>query len=252
MRLAAARAARRRGSSKMSLPPFAQSASSSASGARVVLPAPGGATTTRLHDAASAARIAGSTSSIGSAERSCSIGGARFKVPNSIARRTLRTSVKGSRRCVGRPGNKKAPPLREGQKIRSRMVNLRRLLNRRELPLLRPGARRSAEGPGLGRLRWPRRTGRGLAGGAVLQHVIEREAHGDGGVFVDAFAPRLRQVALQQLHVRDAVDDALAAVLLQFVVEIGGHFRRRHAAQRAKILAAIGAPAFRRAGVRRR
>ena len=42
----------------------------------------------------------------------------------------------------------------------------------------------------------------------------------------------------------DAVDDALAAVLLPFVVEIGGHFRRRHSAQRAKILAAIGALRF--------
>ena len=118
MRLAAARAARRRGSSKMSLRPFAQSASSIASGARVVLPAPGGATTTRLHDASSAARIAGSTSSIGNAERSCSIGGARFK-SSKFYSATHIADVGQRVKTLRRAGSpmKKAPPLREGQKI---------------------------------------------------------------------------------------------------------------------------------------
>ena len=46
MRAAAARAASRRGSSTMILPPFTQGSSSSTSGTRVVLPAPGGATST--------------------------------------------------------------------------------------------------------------------------------------------------------------------------------------------------------------
>ena len=65
MRAAAARAARRRGSSRMRRLPLAQGSSRSASGARVVLPAPGGATSTALACAASAARRAGSASSIG-------------------------------------------------------------------------------------------------------------------------------------------------------------------------------------------
>ena len=58
MRAAAARAARRRGSSRMRRLPFAHGSSSSASGARVVLPAPGGATSTALECAASAERSA--------------------------------------------------------------------------------------------------------------------------------------------------------------------------------------------------
>src|SRR5208282_3685777 len=61
----AARAARRRGSSSKRRLPLAQGSSSSASGARVVLPAPGGATRTAFVRAASAARSAGSASSIG-------------------------------------------------------------------------------------------------------------------------------------------------------------------------------------------
>jgi len=65
IRAAAARAARRRGSSRMNRLPFAQGSSRSASGTRVVLPAPGGATSTALGCAASATRSAGSASSIG-------------------------------------------------------------------------------------------------------------------------------------------------------------------------------------------
>ena len=65
MRAAAARAARRRGSSRIRRLPSAQGSSSSASGARVVLPAPGGATSTAFECVASAERSSGSASSIG-------------------------------------------------------------------------------------------------------------------------------------------------------------------------------------------
>ena len=65
MRAAAARAARRRGSSKMIFLSPRQGASSSASGTRVVLPAPGGATSTRLLRARSEAPTSPRISSIG-------------------------------------------------------------------------------------------------------------------------------------------------------------------------------------------
>ena len=67
MRSALARAAIRRGSSMMIFLPFrAQGASSSASGTRVVLPAPGGATSTAALSAASVRASSSSTASIGS------------------------------------------------------------------------------------------------------------------------------------------------------------------------------------------
>ena len=66
MREAAARAASRRGSSTRIFLSFAQGSSSSTSGTRVVLPAPGGATSTAQLFAASAAVSRGSASSIGS------------------------------------------------------------------------------------------------------------------------------------------------------------------------------------------
>src|SRR5687768_208342 len=65
MRAAAPRAASRRGSSTMILPPLAHAASSKASGTRVVLPAPGGASSTRFGAAASAPSISGINGSIG-------------------------------------------------------------------------------------------------------------------------------------------------------------------------------------------
>ena len=66
MREAAARAASRRGSSTRTFLSFAHGSSSSTSGTRVVLPAPGGATSTAQLFAASAAVSRGSASSIGS------------------------------------------------------------------------------------------------------------------------------------------------------------------------------------------
>ncbi len=65
MRAAAARAAIRRGSSTISLPPAAQGSSIRARGTTVVLPAPGGATTTAQLWAARADLSAGRTSWIG-------------------------------------------------------------------------------------------------------------------------------------------------------------------------------------------
>src|SRR3546814_14248635 len=65
MRSAAARGARRRGESSHTLP-LHHGWSSSACATRVVLPAPGGATTTALGFSSSAAMISGSTKSIGS------------------------------------------------------------------------------------------------------------------------------------------------------------------------------------------
>ena len=65
MRAAAARAARRRGSKRMILP-LAQGSAASTNGTRVVLPAPGGATTTNLRFARNASVSPGRTGSIGS------------------------------------------------------------------------------------------------------------------------------------------------------------------------------------------
>src|SRR5579871_1880694 len=69
MRAAAARAARRRGSSTRILRPAAHGSPRSASGTRVVLPAPGGATNTAERPFASAAFNAGSASSTGRVSR---------------------------------------------------------------------------------------------------------------------------------------------------------------------------------------
>ena len=65
MNPAAARAATRRGSSITIFRPPSQSSPSSATGTRVVLPAPGGASTSNRGCTASDARIPGMSSSIG-------------------------------------------------------------------------------------------------------------------------------------------------------------------------------------------
>src|SRR5690349_11451783 len=74
MKRAAARAARRRGSSMMSLRPLAQGASKRAGGTRVVLPAPGAAWITRESWLSSCWRISGSSTSMGRAFRGLAIG----------------------------------------------------------------------------------------------------------------------------------------------------------------------------------
>src|ERR1041384_917481 len=65
MRAATARVASRRGSSISSLPPRNHGSSSSAIGTTVLLPAPGGASTTALRWRSNAERSAGKTSSMG-------------------------------------------------------------------------------------------------------------------------------------------------------------------------------------------
>src|ERR1700680_1756573 len=65
IRSALARAAIRRGSSTMIFPPFSHGASASASGTRVVLPAPGGATSTAELLPASVRARSSSTASMG-------------------------------------------------------------------------------------------------------------------------------------------------------------------------------------------
>ena len=69
MNCAAARAATRRGSSITIFLPRSQSASSSASGTWVVLPAPGGASSTSRVAEASVRWISGSSSAMGNAVR---------------------------------------------------------------------------------------------------------------------------------------------------------------------------------------
>ena len=108
MRAAAARAARRRGSSRMRRLPFAQGSSSSASGARVVLPAPGGATSTALGRSANAARSEGRAASIGR-------GGTRDIAPPSQGGRVSK-----------RPGRSLCRPRESGDPETSRRSSLAR------------------------------------------------------------------------------------------------------------------------------
>src|SRR5688500_6243280 len=65
MRVATARVASRRGSSMMSLAPLSHGSSSNAIGTTVLLPAPGGASTTALRCCRSCLRNSGRTSSMG-------------------------------------------------------------------------------------------------------------------------------------------------------------------------------------------
>ena len=105
MRAAAARAASRRGSSRMRRLPFAHGSSRSASGARVVLPAPGGATSTAFECAASAECRAGSASSIGR--------GAATVMCASFA-------ASGEDPVLGRPGDRRDQPGRQTAPQRDR------------------------------------------------------------------------------------------------------------------------------------
>src|SRR5690606_13200996 len=92
MRSAAARAARRRGE-RSHTAPLHHGWSRSAGAMRVVLPAPGGATTTRLGLSVNAARISGRTASIGSGWRAAAIAssiGAGDREGDSFGQRRLR------------------------------------------------------------------------------------------------------------------------------------------------------------------
>src|SRR6476646_6326145 len=48
--------------------------------------------------------------------------------------------------------------------------------------------------------------------GAFDHAVLEREPHGDGRIVGTTFAPSFRQIALQQLYVSGAIDQAAARV----------------------------------------
>ena len=103
MRAAAARAASRRGSKIRILRPSSHGSSSSASGTRVVLPAPGGATSTMALRARSAAAMSGSTASMGrdvgnGCMRLTRAGGPRFRRRSRASPRPPR-----DRCCAGRP-----------------------------------------------------------------------------------------------------------------------------------------------------
>ncbi len=86
MRAAAARAASRRGSSTMIFFPRAQGSSPNTSGTRVVLPAPGGATSTAVLPVPSAATSSGNAESMGS-------GGVKTIVVNADLIRALASSL---------------------------------------------------------------------------------------------------------------------------------------------------------------
>jgi hypothetical protein len=107
MRSAAARAASRRGSSTMSLPPFTQGSSSSTRGTRVVLPAPGGATSTALDRAPRLAVRSARTASMGR-----EVSKARMP-PDGAWRAAGQACSDGpsdSRRCCSRRGKKATLP----------------------------------------------------------------------------------------------------------------------------------------------
>ncbi len=67
--------------------------------------------------------------------------------------------------------------------------------------------------------------------------VLERKSHGYGRIVGAAFTPSFRQVASQQLYVRDAIDQATARVVRQLLGEIGQHLGGDPSAQSRKISA---------------
>ena len=79
-----------------------------------------------------------------------------------------------------------------------------------------------------------------LADGAIDQLVDLAVAHRDGRILVVAFAPRLGEIALQQLHVADLVDHAACRVGGELLREVRQHLRRHAQPQRADVLVAVG------------
>ena len=125
MRAAAARAASRRGSSTTILPVAAKGSSSSASGTRVVLPAPGGATSTARVPASSAATSRGRASSIGSGSakarmRLNTADGERGKRPKPFSRsRRRRREAPDGGLAAGRAAARRSAQTRCGSARRS-------------------------------------------------------------------------------------------------------------------------------------
>src|SRR6516225_709605 len=115
-------------------------------------------------------------------------------------------------------------------------VSALRLLNRRHPPM---AAAHAHEGPHFGGFVRPAL--QHAAAVAIEGLVLERKTHRDGGVVGGAPAPSLGEIALQQLDVGDAIDDALARILGQFLREVGQHFGRDEPAQPRQIFGAVGA-----------
>ena len=114
MRSAAARAAMRRGSSTRILRPRSQLSSITASGTRVVLPAPGGATSTAELRAARAARTSSMTASIGSGASNliAAVSGRHGRLASANSGRCRRLAPSSSRkpRAAGpRPSGRRSP-----------------------------------------------------------------------------------------------------------------------------------------------
>src|SRR6516165_4069254 len=115
-------------------------------------------------------------------------------------------------------------------------VSALRLLNRRHQPM---AAAHAHEGPHFGGFVRPAL--QHAAAVAIEGLVLERKTHRDGGVVGGALAPSLGEIALQQLDVGDAIDDALARILGQFLREVGQHFGRDEPAQPRQIFGAVSA-----------
>src|SRR5690606_510601 len=82
------------------------------------------------------------------------------------------------------------------------------------------------EGPGFHRFRKPVGiAGDECAGGPVAHHIDAFVTHGDGGVFVVAFAPGFGDVTLDEVDVAHFVAQALRGVVADFLGEIGHGFR---------------------------
>src|SRR6195256_7093734 len=133
----------------------------------------------------------------------------------------------------GSATSKKAPRIEPQRLASSSLCRRSGLLDRREFPV---GPARPHEGPHLrhlGRLFAARDQ---PAGGALDGLVDQREPHRHAGVVGIALAPRLREVALQQLDVGNLVDVVAGLVLLEILGEIRHHFGRRQRMQLGDIL----------------
>ena len=74
---------------------------------------------------------------------------------------------------------------------------------------------------------------------ALDQTVLVREFHGHGRIVGAAFAPGFRQIALEQLHISDAIDEAATRVARQLLGEIGQHLGRDLRAQGREVFRRI-------------
>src|SRR5437667_6598911 len=111
------------------------------------------------------------------------------------------------------------------------------LLDRREQPRA-PG--RAPEGPQFGRFRRTNRIALEQAAARALDDLVDqREPHGDRRIFRIALAPGLGEIALQELRVGNAVDDAAAGVRGEILGEIGQHLGRDSISQGVQILCAV-------------